>query len=466
MIKRRTVTALVMIMSLGFAACDDDPAGPGGGNEPGAARITADITTNRTLDADTVYTLSGFIHVANGATLTIEAGTKIVGDTAVVGSSLFIMRGARIIAKGTADRPIVFTSARAEGQRAPGDWGGLIIVGNGVINRSGTVNIEGTGTGASNPLIAYSGGTNNADNSGELEYVRIEFAGYATAADQELNSLTLAAVGSGTRIQYVQSLAGLDDAFEFFGGAVDAKYLVSYESGDDHFDMSEGYKGRLQYLIGLQTRILTPRPGTGSVSSDPQGIENDGCAGAGCDNGQNSTPLTTPVVANFTMVGRGDASTITSGGDIGMVLRRGTGGFYVNGVLARWARAAISVRDASTQTRITDGDMTLNNILISEAPAIYQAGQQVGVDAGANDLILSASTAASLFTSMPAAPASVTQLDWMPPANAAPRNGGLATFTGKLQAAAAGAIPATAFRGAVDPNGPKWWQGWTAYAAN
>jgi hypothetical protein len=270
---------------------------------PKVATLTGDITASRTLFADTLYTISGFVHVANGATLTIQPGTKIVGDQNVLGSSLFVLRGAKIVANGTAQAPIVFTSARAAGQRQPGDWGGLIIVGNGIINRSGTVSVEGTGTctancaPGSNYVVNYSGGNNNADNSGSLQYVRVEFAGYAPSDANELNAFTFAAVGSGTVLDHLQSLAGLDDSYEFFGGAVDAKYLVSYESGDDHFDMSEGYAGRLQYLIAYQTKVLTPRAGAGSVSTDPEGIENDGCNGTGCDLGHNSTPLTLPVVA-------------------------------------------------------------------------------------------------------------------------------------------------------------------------
>ncbi|MEO5800241.1 MAG: fibronectin type III domain-containing protein, partial [Gemmatimonadales bacterium] len=143
---------------------------------PGAVDVTTDITTNTTWTADKVYTLKGFRKVANGATLTIEAGTKIIGDFATVGSSLFVLRGARIVANGTAAAPIVFTSSQAVNSRQPGDWGGLILIGNGIDNRSGVVNIEGTGTSADNPLIPYNGGSNNADNSGVLRYVRVEYA--------------------------------------------------------------------------------------------------------------------------------------------------------------------------------------------------------------------------------------------------------------------------------------------------
>lgn len=434
---------------------------------PKVATINADILTNRTLFADTVYTLAGFIHVANGATLTIQAGTKIQGDFNTLGSALFVMRGARINAVGTATNPIVFTSSQAAGSRRPGDWGGLILVGNGIINREGTILLEGTGTGATNPAINYAGGTNNADNSGELRYVRVEFAGFGPVQDAELNAFTFAAVGSGTQMSHLQVLAGLDDSFEWFGGAADAKFLVSYESGDDHFDMSEGFTGRLQHLIALQTRILTARQGAGSVSSDPQGIENDGCGsntGSGCTNGYNSTPLTTPVVANFTLIGRGQLG--AGSGDIGMVLRRGIGGYYVNGVLGRWARAAISVRDAQTQQRLTDGDMQIANILVSESPLIYQTGQQVGADATANNIVLSTATTASLYASVPTQPTSTAQIDWTVPAASAARTGGLTTFGGKLQTAAGTFVTGTSYLGAVDPNGAKWWQGWTNYAEN
>src|SRR6185369_15242100 len=211
--------------------------------------------------------------------------------------------------------------SRAVGQRQPGDWGGLIIIGNGQINRSGTILVEGTGTvtgtaPGTNYNVAYSGGNNNADNSGTLQYVRVEFAGFAPADGQELNSFTFAAVGSGTTLDHLEALAGLDDSYEFFGGAVDGKYLVSYESGDDHFDMSEGYSGRLQYLIALQTRVLIPRSGAGSIATDPEGVENDGCNGTGCDLQFNSTPFTIPIVANFTIIGRGDAATQSSAGDL------------------------------------------------------------------------------------------------------------------------------------------------------
>jgi hypothetical protein len=256
------------------------------------------------------------------------------------------MRGARISAIGTADLPIVFTSSRAAGQRQPGDWGGLIIVGNAPINRTGSVLVEGTGTDGTavvsgkNYEVLYSGGNSATDNSGTLSYVRVEFAGYAPSLNNELNSFTFAAVGSGTRISYLQSMAGLDDAFEFFGGGLDGDHLVAYETGDDMFDMSEGFVGRLQFLVGYNSVQLTPRTGAGSLATDLEGIENDGCNGSGCDNGFNQAPFTVPLVANFTLIGCGAQSCVGPAGGFGMMLRRGTGGYYVNGVVGASRRAA------------------------------------------------------------------------------------------------------------------------------
>ncbi len=432
--------------------------------------VNADITTSTTWTRDKKYRLSGFIHVGNGATLTIEPGTIIEGDFNTVGSSLFILRGAKIDAQGTAAAPIVFTSSQPVGQRRAGDWGGLVLLGNGIINRAAPVILEGTGTNTvTNPAIDYAGGTNNADNSGKLRYVRVEFAGFATAPDAELNSFTLAAVGSGTEIDYVQSLNGLDDSFEWFGGAVDAKHIVSYNSGDDHCDISEGYVGRIQFAIAFQQILVVPRPLAGNVSQDPQGIENDGCNGANCTLGQNSLPYTVPLIANFTLVGPPAGVNIQGSGTIGMILRRGTGGYYVNGIVSRWARAAISLRDQPTLDRITGTELALSNLLLAENGVVFQpqsgATIQGTVDVTAAAIEANAATSTSLFTGLPATPTLGT-LDWSLSAASPARTGGLATFTGAIATKAGTVVTATSYRGAADPSGPKWWQGWTNYAEN
>jgi hypothetical protein len=435
------------------------------GAAPGEAidTLTGDIPASQTLSADTLYVLSGFVKVLDGATLTIPAGTTIVGDTAVPGSSLYILRGAQIDAQGTAAEPIVFTSMRPEGSRAPGDWGGIVIVGNGIINKIGTVATEGPQEAAQ----PYSGGIDNADNSGTLRYVRIEFAGYdvSAGAGQELNSLSMYAVGSGTTLEFVQSLTGLDDAFEWFGGAVDGRYLVSYEAGDDHFDWTEGYRGRNQFLIGFQSTRVDPLPGTGVLSTDPEGFEADNCNGDGCDAGFASDPFTIPVFANFTLVGSGTATTPTSG-DIGMVLRRGTGGYLTNGIVARWQSQGISVRDTVTNDQRDADSLNVVNIVLAENGANYDAdavenlfGTQ-GSFAGDNH-IESAETAAGLITSL-----TTTSLDWTPVAGSDAESGaGVVVIPGAYTANFfGGTLENTTYFGAAEPGGTKWWEGWTRYA--
>ncbi|HET9425314.1 MAG TPA: hypothetical protein VFO55_08090 [Gemmatimonadaceae bacterium] len=493
----RTRLLLLAAATMMGVACDSTTTEPPVVTA-GAADLTLDITSNRTLYAETTYTLKGFVHVTNGATLTILPGTKIQGDFNTLGSSLFIMRGAKIRAVGTADKPIVFTSSQPVGSRQPGDWGGLVIVGNGVDNRTGAIEVEGTGTATgttsgTNYKVVYTGEAgatpSNTDDSGELRYVRVEFAGYAPSLNNELNSFSFGAVGNLTKLSYLQSMAGLDDAFEFWGGAADADHLIAYETADDAFDMSEGFRGRLQYLISFNSAVLTQRTGAGSPSSDPQGIENDGCAGTGCTTGFNTTPYTQPVVANFTLVGTGATATSGTSGGIGMMLRRGTAGWYVNGLIARFPRAGISVRDAETWARagsaatpdLATADLAVKGILMVETPTAFepQAGGsstiQNAFDLAGNSIANNASvTSATLFTAFPATAGTATtaaSFDWTPVTGSAATSGGLASFSGKLAAAAAtplasgsGTVAGTSYVGAAQPGGAKWWAGWSNYA--
>lgn len=454
--------------------------------------LSGSISANRTLTPDTNYVLRGFVYVNSGATLTVNAGTRIVGDTTALGSALFVLRGARIVANGTATQPIVFTSQRAPGSRQPGDWGGLIIVGNARANRTGNVIVEGSNgsvVGANPNGIVYTGGTVDNDNSGTLRYVRVEFAGYATLTDAELNSFTFAAVGSGTTVEYVQALAGLDDHFEWFGGTVNGKYLVSYESGDDHFDGSEGYRGLNQFLIGLQTTYLTPRAGAGAVSSDPQGFEIDGCNGGGCvapsganaqSAGRDEGLWNMNVFANFTLIGPASTVTVPGSGGVGAVLRRGTGGYYLNGVIARWGRGGISLRDSTTNNRFQVDSLIVRNLYFAENGGLVNGnnfdaagsnfGQESAFTARNSNIVVGASTvtAASLFTALPATPTNGASLDWSPAANSPIATGGLASFANdpRIAARVGTFITPTAYRGAAAPGGTKWWEGWTNYARN
>ncbi|MBC7790355.1 MAG: fibronectin type III domain-containing protein [Anaerolineae bacterium] len=437
-----------------------------------AATLSAPITASRTLFADSVYTIQGYVRIASGATLTIQPGTRILGDFNTPGSSLFVTRGAKIVAIGTAANPIVFTSSQPVGSRKPGDWGGLVIVGNARINR----NSAGTSIFTEGPTTArqdYANGTDDNDNSGTLRYVRIEFAGYAETTNEELNSLSMYAVGRGTTIEYVQTMAGLDDSFEWFGGTVDGRYLVSYESGDDHFDWTEGYRGRNQFLIAFQSQQIPQRAGAGSLSTDPNGFEGDGCENTRpfCTTFAGSVPFSNPVFANFTVVGFGSAFTTSSGG-YGAVIRRGAGVTLINGILARWPRTAINIRDLATDTLRQRDSVTIRNVLLVENGANFDApggsnvfGQQANF--ASNNIVEASGTAASLFVSL-----TPPGLDWTPSAASAARTGGLATFTGSVAARVSGlfggtsGIVGTSYVGAVDPAGPKWYEGWTVYVIN
>lgn len=440
---------------------------------PKVRTLAGFIGANTTLYADTTYILSGYVKVTNAATLTIQPGTRIVGDTTTPGSSLWILRGSRIIAEGTAQNPIVFTSQRAAGNRRPGDWGGLVIVGNAPINRTASPIFTEGPVGARED---YSAGTSFNDNSGSLKYVRIEFAGYdvSNGSGQELNSISMYAVGRGTRLEFVQSMSGLDDSFEWFGGAADGRYLVSYESGDDHFDWTEGYQGRNQFLIALQSAVIQPRPGTGTLSSDPRGFEGDGCENdkPGCTFA--NTPLSSPVFANFTVIGPGAGVFAATDGS-GAVLRRGTAGSLVNGVIARWPGVGISVRNAESDAlRALDSLMVRNVHLAANGSNFEPAGTNFG--ANLNNPAYSITTGATLdglFTALPAAGTAPTTatLDFAPAAGSALSAGGMATFAGtplagRVNSYFGGTLSGTAYRGAVDPAGTKWWQGWTNYARN
>lgn len=442
-----------------------------------AATLSGNITVDRTLYADTVYKLSGYVKVSNGATLTIQPGTRIIGDTAIVGSSLWILRGARINATGTAAAPIVFTSARPAGTRKPGDWGGIIIVGNGVINRTGTPIL--TEGGAAGVAENYAGGTNNNDNSGVLRYVRIEFAGYdiSNGAGQELNALSSYAVGRGTTYEYIQTLAGLDDSFEWWGGAVDGRYLVSYESGDDHFDWTEGFQGRTQFLIALQTQRLTPASGAGTFSSDPRAFEGDGCdpgvSGCTLSSTGASTPYSMPTFANFTMIGTGQLAGIPSDGN-GTVLRRGTAGTFRNGVLARWKGIAINIRDAWTDSLFVGSNgrdsLDLQAILLAQnGYNLDTTGAGFAQTANWNAARLATlkqyagGVAVDTLLGLTLNPSS---LDWTPKAGSPATTGGVAAPSARVAGYFGGTWVNTTYLGAADPAGTKWWQGWTYYAIN
>lgn len=242
-----------------------------------------DLPAGTVWTADKIWRLNGFVRVQDGITLTIEPGTVIFGNRASKGT-LIIQRGGKIIADGTAEKPIVFTSERDPGSREPGDWGGVVICGKAPNNQGVDIELEG-GYGG------IHGGNDPNDNSGILRYVRIEFAGTPIQPNQEVNSLTMGSVGSGTIIEHVQCSFGLDDSFEWFGGNVNAKYIVAYRGLDDDFDVDFGHSGKVQFALSVRGNTLADQSGSNGFE-----VDNDGA-------GSSLTPFTQAVFANVTLIG-------------------------------------------------------------------------------------------------------------------------------------------------------------------
>jgi hypothetical protein len=266
--------------------------------------LTGDISTNMTLDASKKYLLKGFVYVTKGATLTIPAGTVIMGDKTTKGT-LIITRGSKIDAKGTSNNPIIFTSSQAAGSRREGDWGGIVLLGKAPVNPNGGVaKIEGGLTptaGGTEDEYVYFGGNDANDNSGVITYARIEFAGIALTPDNELNSLTMGGVGAGTQLSYIQVYRAGDDAFEWFGGTVNADHLVATYTWDDDFDTDFGYSGNVQFAVAQRFKNLADISGSNGFESD-----NDA-------NGSTNSPQTKSIFSNVTIIGPITSGNSTSG---------------------------------------------------------------------------------------------------------------------------------------------------------
>lgn len=303
-------------------------------------------TTDETWTNDNVYVLQGIVQFTGGATLTIQAGTRIEGvglqSTQTV-SALQIARDARIIAQGTALQPIVFTCEGVE-PKPKGCWGGVWIAGNARLNEGDAAlgtspAVTGRSAGgcnqrageATNPQVLF-GGCNDDDNSGVLQYAIIEYAGWTFATDVELNGLTLGAVGRGTTLDHIQVHAGQDDGVELFGGTVNLKHLYLTANSDDSFDISYGWSGSAQFIV---------------MAHDP----NDAEKGLEADNTESSltygnTPRTNGQIWNVTFLGASSGAGANASNDA-IHVRRGTGPFLGNWLVAN-ARRGMDLDDAAT----------------------------------------------------------------------------------------------------------------------
>jgi hypothetical protein len=333
---------LVLFASLTIFGCSEDLGGEVTPiNVPTSTTLSGNITSTTTLTSDKEWVLKGYVYVTDGAKLIIQPGTIIKSDISEKGA-LCIERGAQIVAEGTASKPIIFTSGRPVGERTPGDWGGIVILGRAKTNRTSEPTIEG-GIGR-----AY-GGTNDLDNSGILKYVRIEYAGIAAMPNSEINALTLGGVGSGTTIENVQTIYANDDAFEFFGGTVNAKNLYAYGTADDDFDFDFGYRGKVSYSVSKR---------------DPQFVDNgDAGNGVECDNdgtGSTAEPFTHPILDNMILVGPNDVASLTNH-NLAMRWRRATQFEVYNSTIIGYMKGGFSMESNETAQFYKDGVSKFQN---------------------------------------------------------------------------------------------------------
>ena len=317
-----------------FTSCsnnDDDPVI----EEPDNSVLQGSIVSDLTLKSGNTYTLNGEFLVKEGATLNIEPGVKIVAQYDDRVDYILVEQGAKINALGTASAPIIMTSSKEE----PGAWGGIHICGRAHTNAEG-------GKGSSEIGGATYGGSNDADNSGVLKYVRVEYTGYAFDEEHEANGMTFYGVGNGTIIENCEAYHGSDDGFEFFGGSVNVKNMVVVNCSDDSFDWTEGWNGKGENLVAYQE------------SASTLGYDCDCLIEA--DNNENNysaTPVSHPVLKNLILVGNG-------GSKQGIRLRRGTE-VEITSAKVSGKGKAVAVESAETENALLNGKSKLTHVSIS-----------------------------------------------------------------------------------------------------
>ena len=417
----------------------------------------------RTLSRDTTYILTGLYSVDSTFSITIPSGTIIKGDTA---ATLIIQRGAQVLANGTAVSPIVFTSNKPAGSRNGGDWGGIVILGAAPSNQSNPVIEGGILPGSYGGGAAGAGNPN--DNSGVFRYVRIEYPGYRFQINNEVNGLTMGGVGRGTTIEYVQVSYSFDDGFEWFGGTVDARYLVCLGGIDDEFDTDFGYQGRVQFAFGLKDPNVFEFSG-----GQTNGFESDNEGSASY-----KEPRTLPRFSNITIVGprRADAVTLPVGHrfEYCAVVRKGSQLSLYNSIVMGFP-GGYSLRDAQSMTSAQGDTLQLRNVSLQSSgengllPVHSSGTPPAGFTASAwfntaayNNLGGTASRNPSAIGLVDMS--NLNNPDPRPSAGSEPAISPV-EFT-NLNALAGGYFASTTYRGAFDPSLPlnqQWMAGWTNF---
>jgi hypothetical protein len=473
------------LVALAGAGCRkievDGDGGTGGGNGGGTGGGTGGqtiilkgrIDSNMTLRRGNDYIMQGVVYIVGNKTLTVEPGVTVQGSyTGNDVAALVITRGAKLVADGTQDRPIVFTSSSPTPRS--GDWGGIVICGKASINTSFA------GTGGGPGIFEVEGGINNGnsdglagggtspddnDSSGVLRYVRIEYAGYAFQPDKEINSLTLAAVGRKTVIDNVQVTYAKDDAFEWFGGTVNAKHLIAYKTQDDDFDTDNGFSGKVQFGLVIRDSLIAD-------ISQSEAFESDNNSSGGT-----ALPKTSAVFTNITAIGP-RATPNNTGNSLflaGAQIRRNSAQSIYNSVFLGWPTGIyIDARNGSAvDLNINDSTLRIRNTTIAGSPAAirYSANPTpTGMtDAGIvawftnpffGNTIVNNNSDAKLIQ-----PFNYSSPDPTPFAGS---NGYAPIVSGGSFADPKLSDPfftLVNFRGAIAPAGPEstWWKGWTRF---
>ncbi len=372
--KKLSVSILATVAIL-LSSCsldnDDENQGIIPGTEVTSQNLAGNLTTDLRLTSGIAHNLIGALLVKDGATLTIDAGTRI--NALAGGTDVYILveKGGKIIADGTADNPIVFTSNATNPQ--PGDWGGIILNGKAPLSRQ--AGSESNSAAEVNAAILY-GGAISEDNSGILNYVKIEYTGARIDDEAEHNGLTLNAVGAGTVISNIAILNGDDDGIEFFGGTVNATNILVVNAKDDMFDFTQGYVGNCTNLYGVRENGYT------AVTSDPRGIEADG-------NLDGNTP--TDIDQSLFTIDKITIINNASGVDMsdGIKVRRGATATITNAYLSLGTGATYSdlvdltdgKGDGTDAISITGNANTANGLDITDIKNTTSGGASVSITA-------------------------------------------------------------------------------------